>query len=304
MFITGDLGFGVIENFVEQHAHQFLNVGVAEQNMTAVAAGLATCGRVVFTYSIGNFPTLRCVEQIRNDICYHGLDVKIVTVGGGFSYGSLGYSHHALEDIAVMRALPNMTVVAPGDPIEAAAATKALFEAPGPAYLRLGRAGEQTIHQAGIPFRLGRAITVREGGDVTLVSTGAMLGATLEVAEKLGAAGIHASVISMHTVKPLDEEVLMACAAKTGLLVTIEEHSLIGGLGSAVAEMLADRELSGVRLKRIGIPSTCTYEVGNQEYLRNRFGLSASAMTERVSEFCSSRPIGDDGASPYRRRLA
>ena len=164
--VVGDLGFGVVEPFVQRFPDRFLNVGVAEQNMSGVAAGMALCGKTVFTYSIANFPTLRCLEQIRNDICYHRANVKIVAVGGGLMYGALGMTHHATEDLAIMRALPEMTVVAPGDPLEAAHATRALAATPGPGYLRLGRAGEPAVHQGPIDFRIGRAIMLRDGSDL------------------------------------------------------------------------------------------------------------------------------------------
>ena len=169
-FITGDLGYGVVEKFMEQLPDQFLNAGVAEANMTSVAAGMALSGRIVFTYSIANFPTLRCLEQVRNDVCYHDANVKVVSIGGGFAYGAMGATHHAVEDLAVMRALPNMTVVAPGDPIEARAATRALVAMPGPGYLRLGKAGEPKVHSGEVDFAIGRAIRLRDGGDVTRVA--------------------------------------------------------------------------------------------------------------------------------------
>src|SRR3982751_2787827 len=175
VFITGDLGFRVVEKFMENMPNQFLNAGVAEQNMTGIAAGMALSGKISFTYSIANFPILRCLEQIRNDVCYHRANVKVVAVGGGFAYGSLGATHHATEDLAIMRALPEMTVVAPGDPEEAAAATEAVAAHDGPCYLRLGRAGEQKVHARPIHFQLGKAIQVRQGTDITLISTGGML---------------------------------------------------------------------------------------------------------------------------------
>src|SRR3989442_15702127 len=156
--LTGDLGYTVLEGFRERFPDRFVNVGVAEQNMTGVAAGLALSGKIVFTYSIANFPILRCLEQVRNDVCYHKANVKIVAVGGGLAYGALGSTHHATEDIAILRALPEMVVVAPGDPQEAEAATRAIAEHPGPCYLRLGRAGEPHVHRQKLSFQLGRAI--------------------------------------------------------------------------------------------------------------------------------------------------
>src|SRR6266403_2240554 len=173
--VVGDLGFGAVEPFASRFPDRFLNAGVAEQNMTGVAAGLALCGKVVFTYSIGNFPTLRCLEQIRNDVCYHQANVKIVAVGGGLAYGSLGMTHHATEDLAILRSLPGLKVVAPGDPVETRLAVRALVADPSPCYLRLGRAGEPALHAGDIDFAIGRAITVREGSDATLISTGGML---------------------------------------------------------------------------------------------------------------------------------
>lgn len=283
MFITADLGFGVIEDFEKRFPNQFLNAGVAEQNMTGMAAGLALSGRIVFTYSIGNFPTLRCFEQIRNDVCYHNVNVKIVTVGGGFAYGALGSTHHATEDLAVMRALPNMTVVAPGDPVEAALATRAAAERPGPCYLRLARAGDPVMHTSLPVFEIGKAIQMREGSNLTLVSTGGMLPLTMKVADMLKNRGLSARVLNMHTVKPLDEEALLRAAQETPLLVTLEEHSILGGLGGAVAEVLLESSLpKKPRFKRIGLHDTFATCIGSQDYLRDAHGLSPEAIAETI----------------------
>ncbi|MGH7546733.1 MAG: transketolase family protein [Gemmatimonadales bacterium] len=287
--ITGDLGFGVMEGFARSYPGQFLNIGVAEQNMTSVAAGMALSGRIVFTYSIGNFPTLRCVEQIRNDVCYHRADVKVVTVGGGFAYGTLGISHHATEDMAIMRALPNMVVVAPGDPIETAAAVLAVAARAGPCYLRLGRAGERNVHGDGVAFELGRAIMLRDGGDVTLISTGGMLERAMRAAERLDAEGVRARVLSMHTVKPLDADAVVRAARETGGIVTIEEHSVIGGLGSAVADALVDSGVPGVRFRRVALPAGFAAVVGSQDYLRDAYGLSEDAVVAVVRQVVESR---------------
>src|SRR3954470_17523784 len=186
--LTADLGYSVVEPFAAAFPRRFTNVGVAEQNLIGVAAGLALCGKCVFVYSIANFPTLRCLEQVRNDVCYHQADVKIVAVGGGLAYGPQGYTHHGVEDLAIMRALPGMTVVAPGDPIETRLATRALARQPGPAYLRLGKAREPAVHASPPRFRLGRAIRVRAGRDATLISTGTMLAACATAAADLAAA--------------------------------------------------------------------------------------------------------------------
>lgn len=281
--VVGDLGFGVVEPFARALPDQFLNVGVAEQNMTGVAAGLALCGKVVFTYSIANFPTLRCVEQIRNDVCYHGANVKVAAVGGGFAYGALGMTHHATEDLAILRALPGMTVVAPGDPRETEAAVRAAVAQDGPFYLRLGRAGEPSVHTRPIDFQIGRAIPVRDGSDVTLISTGGMLHTTVTAAATLADLGIEARVLSMHTLKPLDCDAVLRAAAETGAIVTVEEHSVLGGLGGAVAETLAEADGPRVPFRRLGLPSVFTREVGSQEYLRARCGLSPESVVETVA---------------------
>lgn len=289
VFITGDLGYRVVEKFMEERPNQFLNVGVAEANMTSIAAGMALSGKTVFTYSIANFPTLRCLEQVRNDVCYHDANVKIVSVGGGFAYGPLGFTHHAIEDLAVMRAMPNLTVVAPGDPVETRAATRAVVETPGPCYLRLGKAGEPTVHDGPIEFHLGKAIKLREGGDLTLISTGGMLRVTMQAAERLAAEHIEARVLSMHTLKPLDENAVLAAARDTRAIITIEEHSIIGGLGGAIAEFLAESSPVQVSFKRIGMPSIFSAHNGSQEYLLSQHGMDAEGISTTARELLKQR---------------
>ena len=278
--IVGDLGFGVMEPFRDRFPGQFLNAGVAEQNMTGVAAGMALCGKVVFTYSIANFPTLRCVEQIRNDVCFHGANVKIVSVGGGLGYGALGPTHHATEDVAILRSLPGMVVISPGDPLEAELATRAVVEYEGPCYLRL--ATEPPVHQGSVKFQIGKCIPVRPGSDLCLIATGSMLGNAVRVAEELARRGVQARVLSMHTIKPLDAEAVQAAARETAAIVTVEEHSVIGGLGSAVAETLAELPDSRVRFKRLGLPSAVTFEVGNKEQLRAKYQLSVEGILQSL----------------------
>lgn len=282
--LTGDLGFGVVEVFANRFPKRFINVGVAEQNMTGVATGLALSGKIVFTYSIANFPTLRCLEQIRNGACYHDANVKIVSIGGGLSYGSLGMSHHATEDLAIMRALPNMTVIAPGDPHETRAATAAIVGRRGPAYLRLGRAGEPLVHARPVDLQIGRALQLRDGNDLTLISTGGMLTVAVQAAEMLAAEGISSRVLSMHTVKPLDADAVARAAAETKLVVTLEEHAVAGGLGGAVAEVMAESTTKGAPLKRIGLPSALLSVAGSREFLCHRYGLSTPAVTHTVRQ--------------------
>lgn len=284
VLLTGDLGFSVMEPFQQELPRQFVNAGVAEQNMTGLAAGLALSGKIAFTYSIANFPTLRCLEHVRNDVCYHDANVKIVAVGGGFAYGALGASHHATEELGVMRMMPGMTVVAPADPVEARAATRALVAHPGPCYIRLGKAGEPEVHAGPIDFRLGRAIPLRDGRDVTLISTGSMLKVAMDVARRLDERGIGARVLSMHTLKPLDEEAVLAATRETGAIVTLEQHSVLGGLGSAVAEVLAEASGPRVPFRRIGLPSAFAPRVGSQAYLEEQNGLTEEPVLRAVEQ--------------------
>ncbi len=284
MLITGDLGFGVLTKFWTELPAQFVNAGVAEQNMTGLAAGMALEGKTVFTYSIANFPTLRCLEQIRNDACYHGAAVKIVAIGGGFAYGSLGITHHATEDIAIMRALPDITVVAPGDPVEVAAATRAICKLPGTCYLRLGRGGEPHVHQGEIQFTVGKAIRLFTGSDIAIIATGGILKQAVDAREALKAAGLDVALYSMHTVKPLDREAIAEAARTAKLIVTVEEHSVVGGLGGAVAETLAQLPGAKAILKIIGLEAGFSSVVGDQDYLRGIYGLSAKSIVRSVMQ--------------------
>ncbi len=289
--LVGDLGYSVVEPFRDEFPEHFVNVGVAEQNMTGLAAGLALSGKIVFTYSIANFPTLRCLEQIRNDVCYHRANVKIVAIGGGVGYGALGVTHHGTEDVAVLRALPEMTVLSPADPVETALATRAVVDWPGPCYLRLGKAGEPLIHRKPPEFQIGKLIELRRGRDVVILATGAVARNALLAAEKLGEAGIAAGVYSVHTIKPLDERFLRELARQTPLLFTVEEHSATGGLGSAVAEVLA--EVGGTRstLKRLALPDSFL-PVGSQEFLLSKH-LSVESLLARVSEALALKTQGE-----------
>ena len=239
--VTGDLGFGVLRPFWETLPDQFLNAGIAEQNMTAMAAGMALEGKTVFVYSIGNFPTMRCLEQIRNDCAYHGANVKIVCVGGGFVYGSLGMSHHATEDMAVMRSLPGVTVFSPADKVEAVSVAKAAAVCPGTCYIRLGRGGEPVVREKIDDFQVGKAIPVRKGSRVAIFSTGDIYKEVALAVEELVRSGIEPTVYTFPTVSPLDGETVLACARDHELIVTCEEHNIRGGLGTAVAEVLAEQ---------------------------------------------------------------
>lgn len=282
ILITGDLGFGVLKPFWEKFPDQFINAGIAEQDMTGLAAGMALTGKTVFTYSIGNFPTLRCLEQIRNDCAYHNANVKIVCVGGGFTYGSLGMSHHATEDIAVMRALPGVTVMAPGDLTEAQVCTKAAYSTPGTCYLRLGRGGEPKIHDDLSDYKPNSAIKIKDGSSVAIFSTGAIFEEAKEAVDLLLKKGIDAALYTFPFVKPLDEAAVEYCAEKYKLIVTAEEHNTVGGFGSAVAEVLSAK--GGARLLRIGLDDKYSSIVGTQKYLRQAYGMDGASIAKKAAE--------------------
>lgn len=283
--ITGDLGFGVLKSFWETLPNQFINAGIAEQNMTGVAAGMALEGKKVFTYSIGNFPTLRCLEQIRNDCAYHNANVNVICVGGGYVYGSLGMSHHATEDIAILRALPDVTVICPGDPVEAALAVKKIAQTDGTCYLRLGRGGEQNVNTVIKEFEIGKAYKLRDAKDmnkkVAVFSTGAILEETSKACDMLEEQGIAVEQYSFPTVKPIDRAVIEDCAKRFDNIFTVEEHNIVGGFGGAVAEVLA--ECGGkAKLHRIGIDDFYCIEVGSQAYLREHVGINAEGIVKKV----------------------
>jgi len=281
--IVGDLGFGMVESFIEKCPKQFLNVGVAEQNMIGVATGLALEGYKVFCYSIANFGTLRCLEQIRNDACYHGANVKVVAMGGGFSYGALGISHHATEDIAILRSLPEMTVVVPGDDWEAGEATAALANLPGTAYLRLDKMSLPGGEGEG-PFIIGRSRRLREGQALTLVVAGGIRKQALAAAAVLESEGIQCRVEGFHSIKPLDTAALISASRETGGILTIEEHTVDGGFGSAVCEALMDSGEHPRQFRRMGLRAGFSSVVGSQVYLQEKYGLDAVAIAAAARE--------------------
>jgi transketolase len=288
VLVNGDLGFGVLNDFIERFPDQYINAGVAEQNMTAVACGMALEGARSYTYSIGNFTTLRCLEQLRNDVCYHDANVTAVAVGGGFSYGQLGMSHFATEDLAILRALPNMTVVAPSDPWQAYELTKQLYRRGGSAYLRLDK-GSAKAPADGEPVELGKARLIRRGRHCVIFGIGAILGEALAAAELLAAEGIEATVVDIHTLKPLDTRRVVELAAEHRIVITVEEHNRLGGLGAAIAEVCLESGARIDRFSRIGIDDLYPTIVGDQSYLRRAYGLDADAIARRTRQLVSGK---------------
>lgn len=256
---------------------RFFNVGVAEQNMIGIAAGLAASGKIAYTGSFAVFATGRAYDQIRNTVCYGNLNVKICPTHAGLTVGADGASHQMLEDIALMRALPNMTVIVPADVFEAAAALRAAAEIGGPVFVRLGRAPVPVMFDETHVFRLGKAPVMREGSDVTIVACGVMLDAALRASEELGSEGVSAEVINASSVKPLDTETIVASVAKTGRIVTAEEHTVQGGLGGAIAEVLAEQRPTP--MKRVGV-SDVFGTSGPADELLAAYGLTSSDIAE------------------------
>jgi transketolase len=275
--LVGDLGFSVVEKYAELFPHRYLNVGIAEQNMAGIASGLAMEGYCVFIYSIGNFPTLRCMEQIRYDICYHNLNVKIVAVGGGFAYGPLGPSHHATEELGMLRVIPNIIVCAPGDPVEAKAITSFAARYEGPCYIRIGKAGEPVVHkdENATKMSIGEILTVRKGHDIAVFSTGSMLKYVVDFIDQNS---LTASVYSFPFIKPVNRNTLMGILKSHNRIITIEEHQLQGGFGSAILEIINDlvddKSLAlHPQVKRVAIPDKFYSVAGSQSYLRKLAGI-------------------------------
>jgi transketolase len=279
ILMTGDLGFGVLDEFQKELPDQFINSGVNEQAMMGLAGGYASTGKRVFVYSIGNFPTLRCLEQIRNDVCLMNNSVVVVSVGAGYAYGSQGYTHHALEDIAVLRALPNMDVIVPADPHETIGITKLLASTKNPSYLRLGKSNEPLIHAQEISITPGKINEISTGADGTIIFSGSVGVVALEAAKELAAQAITVSVASMPFVSRIDLDYLNR-AVKKGPIVIVEEHSYRGGVGSAVLETLSMQGISG-QVALVASAQTNLSQIGDQDFLRDANGINADSIVSK-----------------------
>tara|TARA_B100001146_G_C16178841_1_gene433672 strand:+ start:813 stop:1718 length:906 start_codon:yes stop_codon:yes gene_type:complete len=270
--LTPDMGYSVLESFRDEFPDRFLNTGIAEQNTIGVAAGLALTGKIVYVYSIIPFVTMRCYEQVRLDLAYNNLNVKLIGIGAGLTYGSLGPSHHAVEDIAIMRSIPNMTVLCPGDPIETRELVKESYTTYGPTYIRLGKNGEPNIHSEETKIEIGKSITVIDGNNFALITTSNMLETGKNWIEEWNQDGINASLISMPSLKPFDTQKIIDLIEKQIPIMVLEEHNVIGGLGSAVSEVVA-KVGKPVKFKHIGINDKFSHVVGDHQFQKEKFGL-------------------------------
>jgi transketolase len=289
VLLSGDIGNKLFDKFKEGAPGRFFNCGVAEANMMSVASGMALCGLRPVIYTITPFTTTRCFEQIRVDACYHRAPVVIVGTGSGMSYAELGPTHHSCEDMAILRALPEMTVIAPGDSLELRTALRAALKHDGPVYMRIGKKGEPNVHLGEPEFRIGKSLTIRPGKDVCLVSTGVLLPVMVQAAQLLETHGISARVESFPTVKPLDTAKLSEIFIKNKIVAVAEEHSRIGGLGGAVAEWLAAQDAPCAKLLQFGTDDAFMHETGTTQYARNKFGLTAENIAGQVQARLTAR---------------
>lgn len=288
MLVTADLGFSVVENFKNKFPNRYINVGIAEQNMAAVAAGLALEGNTVFIYSIGNFPTLRCIEQIRNDICYHNANVKILAVGSGFAYGTLGMTHHATEDLAIMRAMPNMCVFTPCDSISAEAIAEDICKIQGPCYVRLERGGEPIVFNKNEQFIIGELKELRKGKGVAIITIGTVINEALKATDELLKENKEISVYSVYSLKPINKEQILKIVENNQYIITVEEHQITGGLGSTIAEIIAENDVK-TQLIRLGLHDEFTSVVGNQEYLRDVYKLDSKFIIKKIRSLANGK---------------
>lgn len=270
VLITPDMGFSVLEPFFDEFPERAINCGIAEQNAVSIASGLALMGKKPYVYTIIPFLTGRAYEQVRLEVAYMNTNVKLIGIGAGFTYGAAGATHHAIEDISLMRTLPNMTVCCPGDNNEAEQIIRETVKNNKPMYIRIGR------HNRGIfdnnTIEIGKASIIEKGEDIAIISTSNMLPDAYDYCQKLKSEGRKPYLISMHTIKPLDKECLLSLINKGVEIQTMEEHSVIGGLGSAVAEVIAESG-KGIKFKRIGIPDEFSHFIGSQKYIKKQFGL-------------------------------
>lgn len=281
--LVADNGLIVFDNFRESFADRYFNFGISEENMIGAAAGMANCGKIPFCYTISSFLAYRSFEFIRDDVCFQNQNVKIVGIGSGMAYSTLGPSHHTTEDISVLRALPNLTLFSPGSPLDVEKIIKTAYQINGPVYVRLGTNNEREIYKDDYDFKLGKAEVIREGIDITVFVTGSIISEVIDAAEMLENDKISVRIVNVHTLKPFDNEQVLESAAKTKHLFTVEEHSILGGLGSIVAEALADNGV-GAKLKRIGLNNKFAGGYGTYNEVRQANGLDKNGIYSAIKD--------------------
>ena len=279
--LTGDLGFSVFERIRERFPKQYLNMGVAEQNMLGVASGMALSGKDVFVYSIIPFIVYRPFEQLRNDICYQNAPVRLVGVGAGFSYADAGFTHHAIEDYGVLNSLPNLTILSPADPLEVSEQMKQLHGIKTPTYMRLSRNGEPVLHDRYKNLKIGKALEISNGDDVLLIATGSILGKAIRVSNLLENDGYSVEILNYHTIKPFDTETLIKCSKDKKLLVTIEEHLTSTGLYSIVIQSLVTHDMS-IKTLQFGINEPYVSKSGSRDYMLSQYGLDEDSIYRKI----------------------
>ena len=298
--LLADNGIIVYDEYRRRRPDQFFNLGIAESNLIGMAAGLATAGFIPVVYSIIPFLVMRPYEFVRDDICYQNLNVKLIGIGAGFAYSTLGPTHHGTEDVSILSCLPNLTVLSPCDPRETRKATRAAIEHDGPVYLRIGTGRNPDVHEADYEFRIGEAVVLREGTDVTLLSTGTILSEVVKAADDLAGRGVAARVVDMHTLKPLDRGAVVRAARETGAVLTIEEHATSGGLSSAVAMALLENGVGGTRFASMGLEDRFCESYGPIEDLRESLGLTARHIAGRAERLVRERPSDNERAEVVR----
>ena len=289
MSLNADIGTIVFDRFKADFPDQFINFGVAEPNMISVAAGMASCGKIPFTYTIMPFITMRTYEQIRNDVCLQKMNVKIVGVGAGLVYSTLGPTHHAIEDIAIMKVLPNMTIVSPADPLEAKKATFAAAQIEGPVYLRLGTSKEPAVYQHDYDFTIGRGVQLKDGKDATIIATGSIVHDALQAVEELEKEKISVRLVNIHTIKPIDKEIILHAARETKAILTLEEHNIEGSFGSSVAEVILEGNCPPVKFKRLGINDCFCSFYGTHQELKSHYGIAKEDIIREVKYLCEQK---------------
>lgn len=288
---VADNGAIVFDKFRASFPENFVNFGIAESTMVSVAAGMASCGNTPFIYTIIPFLIMRAYEQIRNDICMQNMNVKIVGIGAGVRYSTLGPTHHAIEDIALMRVLPNMTVISPADPLETKKATKEAMKINGPVYIRLGTSKEPPVYKDDYRFEVGKGVLLKDGRDITLIATGNSVYDAQIAAEELEGKGISTRLINIHTIKPIDEEIIIDAAKGAKAIITVENHSVIGGLGSAVAEILARRAGRKIKFNCMGLDDKYCSDYGTYDELKECLGIDAKGIVNRVEGIIKKKEV-------------